>query len=430
MEKFLWAYCLNEEQFTKLYRVICKIPGLLQYLTDHNDRELPSLILNFKMFVETEGTSTPGIRTNLELIKNRYDLFRKQYEDINREQNEFSYDFDLYHVLTWNPKPKWTNNMTVEEIDYLDHFIPKVIGLPEYLHKNTNSENLYDLIVAYQLQLNATGINNAEFDFLLETIKERFYRIMDDHKEAIHYVNHSHQINDHQLLDEYTTEAASSFYPLDVQDERCSDFANKYLKVFHPYIASEIFQKFFRANKLNVALSFAHQEFNHIFSSPNIYWHNKEAIFGYVNILHNILDALGHKGLNLLHEKSPKLQGNFLETLYLLLSRMIYWTDKETHKDEKYDDASLPINVQHKLRAYKLRGFLMEHYGELLASNIDNADANKMSFADYTAAHSMAYIHRIVGRNSIFKREADRVFHLKGIFQHCTPERHLKTVSV
>ena len=423
MEKFLWAYCLNEEQFTKLYRVICKIPGLLQYLTDHNDRELPSLILNFKMFVETEGTSTPGIRTNLELIKNRYDLFRKQYEDKNREQNEFSYDFDLYHVLTWNPKPKWTNNMTVEEIDYLDHFIPKVIGLPEYLHKNTNSENLYDLIVAYQLQLNATGINNAEFDFLLETIKERFYRIMDDHKEAIHYVNHSHQINDHRLLDEYTTEAASSFYPLDIQDERSGDFANKYLKAFHPYIASEIFQKFFRANKLNVALSFAHQEFNHIFSSPNIYWHNKEAIFGYVNILHNILDALGHKGLNLLHEKSPKLQGNFLETLYLLLSRMIYWTDKETHKDEKYDDASLPINVQHKLRAYKLRGYLMENYGELLASNIDNADANKMSFADYTSAHSMAYIHRIVGRNSIFKREADRVFHLKGIFQHCTPEK-------
>lgn len=423
MENFLWAYCLNEEQFTKLYRVICKIPGLLQYLTDHNDRELPSLILNFKMFAETEGTSTPGIRTNLELIKNRYDLFRKEYEDKNREQNEFSYNFDLYHVLTWNPKPKWTNNMTVEEIDYLDHFIPKVIGLPEYLHKNTNSENLYDLIVAYQLQLNATGLNNEEIDFLLETIKERFYRIMDDHKEAIHYVNHSHQINDHRLLVEYTTEAGSSFYPLDVQDERCNEFANKYLKVFHPYIASEIFQKFFRANKLNVALSFAHQEFNNIFSSPNIYWHNKEAIFGYVNILHNILDALGHKGLNLLYEKSPKLQGNFLETIYLLLSRMIYWTDKETHKDEKYDDASLPINVQHKLRAYKLRGYLMEHYGELLASNIDNADANKMSFADYTAAHSMAYIHRIVGRNSIFKREADRVFHLKGIFQHCTPEK-------
>ena len=423
MENFLWSYCLNEEQYTKLYRIICKVPGLLQYLTDHNDRELTNHILNYKMLVETDGKSTLGIRMNLELIKNRYDIFRKEYENSNRNENEFSYDFDLNHVLTWNPKPQWTNGMTVEEIDYLDHFIPKVIGLPKYLHKNTNRENLYDLIVTYQMQLNATGLNDAETDFLLETIKERFYRIMDDHKDAIHYVNHSHQINDRRLLDEFTTEAANSFYPYDVQDERCNEFANKYIKVFHPYIASEIFQKYFRANKLNVALSFAQQEFSHIFSSPNIYWHNKEAIFGYVNILHNILDALGQKGQNQLHEKSQKLQNVFLETLYLLLSRMIYWTDKETHKDEKYDDTSLPINVQHKLRAYKLRGYLMEHYGELLVSNIENADANKMSYADYTSAHFMAYIHKIVGRNSIFKREADRVFHLKGIFQHCTPEK-------
>lgn len=69
MENFLWAYCLNEEQYTKLYRIICKVPGLLQYLTDHNDRELTYHILNYKMLVETEGKSTLGIRMNLELIK-------------------------------------------------------------------------------------------------------------------------------------------------------------------------------------------------------------------------------------------------------------------------------------------------------------------------------------------------------------------------
>ena len=119
MENFLWSYCLNEEQYTKLYRIICKVPGLLQYLTDHNDRELTNHILNYKMLVETEGKSTLGIRMNLELIKNRYDIFRKEYENSNRNENEFSYDFDLNHVLTWNPKPQWTNGMTVEEIDYL-----------------------------------------------------------------------------------------------------------------------------------------------------------------------------------------------------------------------------------------------------------------------------------------------------------------------
>ena len=419
MENFHWKYCLNEEQFTKLYRIICKIPGLLQYLTDHNGRELTSIITSFKMLIESEGTSTSGIRTNLELIIKKFDLFRKEFEDKNIEQKEF----DLYHVLTWNPKPKWTNNMTVEEIDYLDHFIPKVPGLSSYLLNNINKENLYDLIVVFQLQLNATGINNADIDFLLETIKERFYRIMDDHKEAIHYVNHSHQINDIRLLDDFRTEAADSFYSLDAQDERCTDFANKYLRTFHPYIASELFQKFFRANKVNVALRFAHQEFNHIFSSPNIYWHNKEAIFGCVNILHNILEALGQKGMNQLLVLSPKLHNVFLETLYLLLSRTIYWTDKETDKDEKYDDTRLPINVQHKLRAYRLRASLVELYGEQLVSNIIDADINKMSLADLYSAHFMAYVHKIVGNESIYKRDAIRLFHSKKIFESSSPER-------
>ena len=419
MENFLWSYCLNEEQFTKLYPIICKVPGLLQYLTDQKGRDLPSLILNFKMFVETEGTSTLGIRMNLELIKNKYDIFRKEYDDKNEKQKKF----DLYQILTWNPKPKWTNNMTVEEIDYLDHFIPKVPGLSKYLLNNIGKENLYDLIVLFQLQLNATGLNNAEIDFLLETIKERFYRIMDDHKDAIHYVNHSHQINDHRLLDDFSTEAASAFYLLDVEDEKCIDFANKYLRIYHPYIASELFQKFFRANKINVALRFAHQEFNHIFSSPNIYWHNKEAVFGCVNILHYILDALGRKGMEQLNETSPKLQNVFLETIYLLLSRTIYWTDKETNKNDKYDDAHLPINVQHKLRAYRLRASLIEYYGEQLVSNIKNADINKMSLADLFSAHYMAYVHKIVGKESIYKRDAIRLFHSKKIFASCSPEK-------
>lgn len=419
MENFLWSYCLNEEQFTKLYRIICKVPGLLQYLTDHNGRDLPSLIINFKMLVETEGTSTLGIRMNLELIKNRYDIFRKEYDDKNAKQVKF----DLYHILTWNPKPRWTNNMTVEEIDYLDHFIPKVPGLSQYLLNNISKENLYDLIVIFQLQLNATGLNNAETDFLLETIKERFYRIMDDHKEAIHYVNHSHQINDHRLLDDFSTEAANSFYLLDVENEKCIDFANKYLRIFHPYIASEIFQKYFRANKVNVALRFAHQEFNHIFSSPNIYWHNKEAVFGCVNILHYILDALGQKGMKQLNENNPKPHNVFLESIYLLLSRTIYWTDKETNKNDKYDDAHLPINVQHKLRAYRLRASLIEYYGEQLASIINNADVNKMSLADLFSAHYMAYVHKVVGNESIYKRDAIRLFHSKRIFESCSPEK-------
>ena len=423
MEDFLWTYCLNEEQFAKLYRIIRKVPGLVQYLIVNNDQDLACLIMDFSDMVESEGIATLGVRVNLELLRDRFIMFRNEYLENNRSQNRPSFDFDLSRILTWDPRPKWSVSMTLEEIDYLDHFIPQVTGLPEYLHKNADSGNLYDLIVAYQLQLNATGHNDSKTHFLLETIKERFYRIMDDHKDAIHYVNHSHQINDHRLLDQYSTEAAISFYPIDTHDERCIDFANKYAKIFHPYIASEIFQKFLRANNVDGALPFAHQVFDYVFSSPNIYWHNKEAVFGCTNIMRGILDALGHKGVNLLNIKNPKLQVVFLETLYLLLSRMIYWTDRETIKDEKYDDTSRSINIQHKLSAYRQRAFLMESYGEILATNIIEADINKMCFADLSSAHNMANEHKIVGSESIYKRDANRIFHSKRIFEMCSPEQ-------
>lgn len=105
-------------------------------------------------------------------------MFRKQYEESFRHSDTTKYDFNLYSVLTWNPKPKWAQNMDVHEIDYLDHFIPQVIGLAEYLHKNTDKHNLFDLVNDYQRELNAIGKNNPKVNFILETIKERFYRLM------------------------------------------------------------------------------------------------------------------------------------------------------------------------------------------------------------------------------------------------------------
>ena len=423
METFLWTYCLNEEQFNKLYRIICIIPGLVQYLKDNDDRDLAKVITIFSTIYESELESNIGISINLELLKDQFTIFKKEYEENNRTQTMHPHNFNLHNILTWNPRPKWSNSMKVAEIDYLNQFILQVEGLAEYLHDNTNKENLYDLIVSYQLQLNATGLNDSKKNFLLEVIKERFYRLMDNHEDAIHYVNHSHHINDHSLLDQFNTEAANSFYPLDVQDERCMDFVNKYASNFHPYIASEIFQKLFRANKVDKALTFARQVFDYVFSSPNIYWHNKEAIFGYANIMRYLLDALGNKGLNMLHDDEPELQNVFLETLYLLLSRLIYWSDKETNNNEIYNDTHWSINIQHKLSAYRLRAVLIDSYGEVLSSNIDEADINMMCYADLCSAHNMAYQHKILGLKSIYKRDADRVFHSKRIFDSCTPEK-------
>ena len=46
------------------------------------------------------------------------------------------------------------------------------------------------------------------------------------------------------------------------------------------YYYNEVFCKLFRANKIEESLKYAGCAFQYIFSSPNIYWNNKEAIYG------------------------------------------------------------------------------------------------------------------------------------------------------
>lgn len=412
--EYLWAYCLNDEKYSKLYRIISKIPGFLSFLDKNPSDDLILLIESYKDVLQEIGKSTPGIRSNLALLNTKYTQYRFEYKDSSRNVKPSFVDFQLDHVLSWPTRPKWAQNMEVKEIDYLDHFIPHVPGLSKYLYDKSNAINLYDLVAAYQMRLNATGQNDPDINFALETIKERFYRIMDDHTDAIHYVNHSHQIDDHKLLSEFLTEASESFYLVDLEKDICSNFTTKYLRNFNPYIASECFMRFFRANHVNIALHFAKQSFAYIFSSPNIYWHNKEAIYGCANMLNSIVYALGKN--NLEGVKSEVHIRVIIETLYHLLSRIIYWTDKETIKNEKYDDAQLPIQVQHKLRAYRLRSNLIMRFGGLLATNIVDANIEIMALSDLISAHYMAYSNRIVGEDSVFKQDAIKIFHEKRIF--------------
>ena len=409
---YKWAYCLKEDMLNKLVRNIKKVPGLMEYLEQNEEDDLCQLLLKYKEILEETGVSTPGIRTNIDFLYSRYSLFQKEYAD-----NHSPDDFDINKVLTWNPRPKWATTMSVEEIDYLDHFIWQVEGLPKFLHDDLNAPNLYDKVCQYQLGLNAAGLNNPDINFVLETIKERFYRIMNDHVDAIHYVNHSHQIDDHAIIDQFLTEAKESFFITDLNKNDCSTFLRKYQSLSNPYLVNEIFCKLFRANKLDMALSFAKQAFNHIFSSPNLYWNNKEAIYGSANILYTIVEALGFKGISEINRVNHRLAKVFLFSLYHLLSRVIYWYDKETDVKVEYDDKSRPIAVQHKIRAYVLRSKLIADYSDILLADIHDCDERLMSLADLNSAHYMAYSSSILGKESVYSRDAIKLFHTTGLYK-------------
>lgn len=403
----MWTDILSETQNKQISRIVMMYPELEKMLRSHGDAEFCSLVEVYMSLLEEEGNLTPGKKANLNYLKDKYSLYRNEYIDQHRSES-FEYDFDLYSVLTWSPRPQWAKSMTVLEIDYLDHFIPKVAGLPEFLFDHKDSINLYDLVVIYQMKLNALGKNDPDIDFALETIKERFYRIMDDHSDAIHYVNHSHSIDDDAAINCFLKDANDRFYYINLEQDICSDFVEKYQNTSNPYISHEIFKRYIKANKANIALNFSKFSFLYIFSSPNIYWHNEEAIYGMANILYTIIDYIGENGVSALYRRKPDMAQAMIESLYLLLSRIIYWSDKETQKKEYYDEEKLPISIQHKLMAYRQRADLLSRYGNKLISIILSADVDKMRISDLYSAHYMAYANKIVGKNSVFLQDAKK----------------------
>ena len=311
---------MSEDEYDKLCKIIAKVSGLADYLSAHDGLDLCNLLADFTYLRNSEEGTTPGMRINMSVLAKKYDLIRKRFDDKNKSAHA-NLQFRLDSILTWYPKPKWAYEMKVEEIDYLDHFIPAVPGFSEFLYRNQDGINLYDLTAYYQLRLNALGKNNPDINFVLETIKERFYRIMGEHTDAIHYVNHSHTIDDEATLITFDRDARSGFYTVNLDTNPCADFVNKYILCSNPYISSELFLRLFRADRVNLALTSANNAFKYIFSSPNIYWHNRESIFGSVNILYKIVDALGIDGLRILSKESTKLMNAFIGSLYLLLSR-------------------------------------------------------------------------------------------------------------
>ncbi|MBD5358783.1 MAG: DUF4433 domain-containing protein [Bacteroides sp.] len=417
-----WSYCLTEDQFNKLKRIIDKISGLSSYLTQNDDWDLCRLISDFTYMRNAASGTTPGERLNLSVLSKKFELLQKEYDSKNDSLRQ-NLDFRLDSVLTWRPKPQWALNMSVAEIDYLDHFIPAIPGFSGFLYRNQDVRNLYDLTAFYQLRLNATGSNSPEINFVLETIKERFYRIMDDHTDAIHYVNHSHTIDDAKLIETFECDARRDFYVVNLENCICPDFTNKYISYNNPYISAEIFTRLFRADKVIVALSFANNAFRYIFTSPNIYWHNKESIFGSVNILYMLVDALGDAGLATLKAFSGKIYSALTHSLYLLLSRSIYWTDKETRKDEKYESGLTPIHIQHKLRAYRLRSYLIQEFGLQIASGHTHDEYAMMSLSDMISAHELAYSNKIVGMDSVYKRDALSLYYTQGLVSLCSLEQ-------
>ena len=208
----------------------------------------------------------------------------------------------------------------------------------------------------------------------------------------------------------YVMDAKENFYNKNLDSNPCEDFLNKYMSNFNLYAAFEITDRLLRFEKVPLALPFLKKACSFIFSSPNMYWHNKEDIYGCAILSYELMELIGIRRMLKIQEDSPEVLKKITQSIYLLLSRVIYWEDVQSKEKESYDDKLLPINVQHKLRAYQLRAELTQCYYPFLQSDVSQEDFNLMSIADMMSAHYLSYAFHLVGEDSLFKQKVNKMF--------------------
>ncbi len=412
---YRWSYCLNERQFNYLIRLGGVIPNFKEFLIHDDSEDLTEIIRRFRCSQYASALDWV-MSGNLSMMEKSYIKYREEY---NRSQTSaIPSSKSLSHLtLDWNPLPRWAEEMDVMELEHLNVFINMVPGFAKYLQDRPSEENLYDLAEEYNEKTGLGSYGNPGNISTLDVIKECFHYIMEHHEDAIHYVNHTLEVKDARILENYIRDTKDDIFLDDPYSNSFRKYLAKYIREDHPFISNRLFRILFRSNDIDLALYAANKAFKYAFSSPNRYWHNREGVYGCADTIYCIVDSLGLKGMEYLKRESPASLSKILNGLYHLLSRIIYWTDKEKNKNEHYGDTLLPVNVQHKLRAYRLRANLVEQFGSYLSDELNPTDIGVSCLSDLMSAHAKANFFKIVGDNSLFKQEAIRVFHTKELFR-------------
>ena len=410
-----WANRISKEESEELYRIIAKVPGFKEYLNQSkNSSNLSELAKEFMSVQNQFGHLSIAAKANLGVIINRFCDYSKESTVEKREnKEEFAGGRYSNSVLNWNRRPEWAKLMDEKEIDYLDHFLPQVPGLIDFLYRTPSRDNLNDLIDYYENQLEEKKEINDSIRFVLQTIRSTFSATMERHDQALRYINKNTSINDRELLQSYHEDASNNFYFLDFSQNNYRDFSKKYASSNNPYIYSDIANQFLNNHLFSDALVFLKTTSSYIFSSPNIYWNNPEAIYGCANGLYMLLRMIGDYGLTKLEEENFS-RNLFVQNLFLLLTRVIHWADKEyTHK-ETYGEHEFPIGAQHKIQALNYRSKILIEYGINIPSEYNK---QMMALSDLMSAHYLSIKHKVLGEDSVFKKEANAIFHLQNLYK-------------
>ena len=261
----------------------------------------------------------------------------------------------------------------------LAQMVKTVPGLDQFLITYKGDDNLCKIISSFKDKIESEGRLTEEIDLSLKILIERIEDIKEDSSEGLHYISYHLQVNDSIVLQEFFEDrrrltkegwhfkrAEKQHYKtitekIGYQEIDYNSVIHKYIKSNHPYICSQIACAYLESKVYHIGLPFLQKALFHVFSSPNIYWHNVFGVQGCTDALFELQHLLGFRGMI---ELSPLNSFGILSCLYLYLSRAIYMCDNDT--DDIVKD-KIPQSAIMKINYLSLRGDLVYDYKDVFS---------------------------------------------------------------
>lgn len=379
--------------------LLATLPGFRDYQERFPDPDLESLLTKYEQSLRQSDKLTYGIRTNIKLIKRKYNERRSKASESSPEKKDENGEF-----------PAWAALMTSEELGNIYSLTNRLPALAKFLQDYSSNRNFTEVISLFEEEHMKELRQQRPMRYIVDSIKKYFQSIMEKRVGALHFVSTEHCVNDKELLQEFFKDAKDNFFSKDLSREDCQDFLLRYIHSMHPYIDAEIGNRYLKYGQYKVAFVFYTHIFRHIFSSPNLYWHNPEGIYGCASTIETIVNIYYD---NVSVSKTPidsRRLAPIAELCYLLASRIVYWDDLSKLNDFLYVDEKLPIRKQDKIHFYSTRVFLLEKYPFVFHDlGLSESDISYMLLADLYDLHQLAHEEKLVGENSLYLQKLNKL---------------------
>ncbi len=260
----------------------------------------------------------------------------------------------------------------------------QIEGFDTFLLKHSDIKDFTELISSFKNELLESKSLNSNYELILNIAQEKYGEFITKSWLGINYFNTCAKVNDSDVLNNFindwtnnvqsygcdfkkaekqhykTIKEIIAFQKIDIP----KDFIERYKNHSHPFICSKIAIPFLNRKLYDVGLFFLKKSLFHVFSYPNIYWDNPQAIYGCTDALFELQHLLGRSGMNELTNVFTGRTIEILKILYLYLSRSIYIMDFQmNYALNNFKTSELvPFYIIEKINYLSIRADLIYDY--------------------------------------------------------------------